>query len=125
VPTNNASGPVVYLANELSASSWVVACRQPMNEKIKMHRMEAGDCEALLALICDQGRNAVALALVRRVIPDFTESPCAGASRAFRSRGTSLLQDQLPRSSNALRHARRPIPAHSAQEPNPISLAST
>ena len=39
MPTNNASRPVVYLAIELSASSWVVACRQPMNEKIKMHRM--------------------------------------------------------------------------------------
>ena len=31
-----------------------------MNEKIKMHRMEAGDCEALLALISDQRRKAVA-----------------------------------------------------------------
>ena len=60
MPTNNASRPVVYLAIELSASSWVVACRQPMNEKIKMHRMEAGDCEALLALISDQRRKAVA-----------------------------------------------------------------
>jgi transposase len=59
MPTNNASRPVVYLAIELSASSWVVACRQPMNEKIKMHRMEAGDCEALLALITDQRRKAV------------------------------------------------------------------
>jgi transposase len=58
--TNNASRPVVYLAIELSASSWVVACRHPMNEKIKMHRMESGDCEALLALISDQRRKAVA-----------------------------------------------------------------
>ena len=43
MPTNNASRPIVYLAIELSVSSWVVACRQPVNEKIKMHRMEAGD----------------------------------------------------------------------------------
>lgn len=58
--TNNATRPVVYFAIELSASSWVVACRQPMNEKIKMHRMEAGNCEALLALISDQHCKAVA-----------------------------------------------------------------
>lgn len=51
---------VVYLAIELSVSSWVVACRQPANEKIKMHRMEAGDCETLLTLISDLRRKAAA-----------------------------------------------------------------
>ena len=51
MPTNNASRPIVYLAIELSVSSWVVACRQPANEKLKMHRMEAGDTGTLLALI--------------------------------------------------------------------------
>jgi hypothetical protein len=29
MPTNIASRPIVYLAIELSATSWVVACRQP------------------------------------------------------------------------------------------------
>ena len=60
MPTNNASRPIVYLAIELSVSSWVVACRQPANEKIKMHRMEAGDTGTLLALISNLRRNAVA-----------------------------------------------------------------
>lgn len=59
MPTNNAS-PIVYLAIELSASSWVVAYRQPEIEKVKLLRMEAGDCEALLALISDLRRQAVA-----------------------------------------------------------------
>lgn len=60
MPTNNASHPVVYLAIELTVSSWVVACRQPAKEKIKMHRMEAGDCETLLTLISDLRRKAAA-----------------------------------------------------------------
>jgi transposase len=59
MPTNNAS-PVVYLAIELSASSWVVACRQPQNGKVKLHRMDAGDCQTLLALISDLRRQAAA-----------------------------------------------------------------
>lgn len=60
MPTNIASRPIVYLAIELSATSWVVACRRPMNEKIKLHRMEAGDGKALLALISGLRRTAVA-----------------------------------------------------------------
>ena len=60
MPTNIASRPIVYLAIELSATSWVVACRRPMNEKIKLHRMEAGDGNALLALISELRRKAVA-----------------------------------------------------------------
>ena len=59
MPTNNAS-PIVYLAIELSSSSWIVACRQPENEKVKLHRMDAGDCETLLALILDLRRKAAA-----------------------------------------------------------------
>ena len=60
MPTNIASRPIVYLAIELSATSWVIACRRPMNEKIKLHRMEAGDGNALLALISELRRKAVA-----------------------------------------------------------------
>jgi transposase len=60
MPTNIASRPIAYLAIELSATSWVVACRQPTNEKIKLHRMEAGDGAALLALISELRRKAVA-----------------------------------------------------------------
>jgi transposase len=60
MPTNIASRPIVYLAIELSATSWVVACRRPINEKIKLHRMEPGDGNALLALISELRRKAVA-----------------------------------------------------------------
>nr|CCD32290.1 Putative transposase [Methylocystis sp. SC2] len=60
MPTNNASRSIVYLAIELSVSSWVVACRRPANEKIKMRRMEAGDTETLLALISNLRREAAA-----------------------------------------------------------------
>jgi len=60
MPTNNASRPIVYLAIELSVSSWVVACRQPANEKIKLHRLEAGDTGSLLGLISNWRRKVVA-----------------------------------------------------------------
>jgi transposase len=60
MPTNIASRPIVYLAIELSATSWVVACRRPINEKIKLHRMDPGDGNALLALISELRRKAVA-----------------------------------------------------------------
>ena len=59
MPTNNTSRPIIYLAIELSVSSWVVACRQSADEKIKMHRMEAGDTGTLLALISNLRRKAV------------------------------------------------------------------
>ncbi len=45
--------PVIYLAIELSASTWLVASKLPSREKIGLHRMEAGDSRALLALIAD------------------------------------------------------------------------
>lgn len=67
MPTNNAF-PVVYLALELGASSWVVACRQPGSEKVKLHRMDAGDPEALLVLISDMRRQAAAMFGVDAII---------------------------------------------------------
>jgi hypothetical protein len=42
----------------------------------------------------------------------------------FRSQDKSPFQGQLPRSPNDLHHALLLIPARSALEPNPISLAS-
>lgn len=45
--------PVIYLAIELSASTWLVASKVPTSEKTGLHRMEAGDSQALLALIAD------------------------------------------------------------------------
>src|SRR5208337_4864298 len=45
--------PVIYLAIELSASTWLVASKIPTSEKTGLHRMEAGDSQALLTLIAD------------------------------------------------------------------------
>ena len=45
--------PVIYLAIELSASTWLVASKIPTSEKTGFHRMEAGDSQALLALVAD------------------------------------------------------------------------
>ena len=45
--------PVIYLAIELSASTWLVASKIPTSEKTGLHRMEAGDSQALLALIAN------------------------------------------------------------------------
>jgi transposase len=43
----------VYVAIELSVSSWLVAARLPGAEKVRLHRIEGGDTAALLALIAE------------------------------------------------------------------------
>ena len=50
--------PIIYLAIELSATSWFIASRQPTSEKIGIHRIDAGDCDALLTLIEELRRKA-------------------------------------------------------------------
>jgi hypothetical protein len=45
--------PVISLAIELSASTWLAASKIPASEKTGLHRMEADDCQALHALIAD------------------------------------------------------------------------
>ena len=52
-PTTIDIDPVIYLAIELSASTWLVVSKIPTSEKTGLHRMEAGDSQALLALIAD------------------------------------------------------------------------
>ena len=42
---------VVYLALELSCSTWLVAARLPGTAKTSLHRVEGGDTAGLLALI--------------------------------------------------------------------------
>ena len=42
---------IIYLAIELSSSSWVIAYRLPADDKAKLHRLEAGDGAGLLAFI--------------------------------------------------------------------------
>ncbi len=39
--------PVIHLAIELSASTWLVARKLPTSEKIGLHRVEAGDSGAM------------------------------------------------------------------------------
>jgi transposase len=52
--------PVISLAIELSASTWLAASKIPASEKTGLHRTEAGDCQALLALIADVRKKVAA-----------------------------------------------------------------
>src|ERR1700730_9571308 len=54
--------PVIYLCIELSASTWLVPSKLPVSEKTGLHRIEAGNSRALLALIADL-RKKVAVKL--------------------------------------------------------------
>src|SRR5215469_8900461 len=47
----NTVNPTIYLAIELSASTWLIAARLPGSEKPYLHRIEGGDTAALFALI--------------------------------------------------------------------------
>jgi len=49
--SSNVCHQIIYLAIELSSSSWVIAYRVPRNDKAKLHRLEAGDGAGLLAFI--------------------------------------------------------------------------
>ena len=46
-------GNTVYIAVELSVSSWLVAARLPGVERQRQQRLEGGDTVALLALIAE------------------------------------------------------------------------
>ena len=52
----------VYLALELSCSSWLAAVRLPDRDKIVLHRIEAGDTTALLTFVETQRAQAQARA---------------------------------------------------------------
>ena len=51
--SSNVCRSIIYLALELSSSSWVIGYRLPTNDKAKLHLLEAGDSEGLLAFIAD------------------------------------------------------------------------
>lgn len=51
---NPASRYVVYIAIELSASTWLVALQRPMLKKVRLRHLEAGDTQGLLALISEE-----------------------------------------------------------------------
>src|SRR5690606_10832647 len=53
-----ATETAVYLALELSCSSWLAAVRLPGRDKIVLHRIEAGDTAALLAFVATQRARA-------------------------------------------------------------------
>lgn len=49
MPLNN----TLYIAIELSVSSWLVAARLPGIEKSRLYRLEGGDTTALLKMIAE------------------------------------------------------------------------
>jgi hypothetical protein len=55
--SSNVCPSIIYLAIELSSSSWVIAYRVPENDKARLHRPEAGDGEGLLAFIAGLRRR--------------------------------------------------------------------
>jgi transposase len=48
----------LFVALELSRSTWVVALHSPVADKVSQHRVEGGDVEALLALIVQRQKQA-------------------------------------------------------------------
>lgn len=57
---STATEPVIYLALELSRSTWLAALRRPGAEKTVLHRLDGGDTTGLLAFIAEQRRRAEA-----------------------------------------------------------------
>ena len=55
--TNTASAPL-FVALELSRSTWLVALHSPSIDKVSQHRLEGGDTEGLLALIARKRMQA-------------------------------------------------------------------
>jgi len=55
--SSNVCRSIIYLALELSSSSWVIGYRLPTNDKAKLHSLEAGDSKGLLAFIADLRRR--------------------------------------------------------------------
>ena len=51
---------VIYLALELSRSTWLVALRRPGTGKTVLHRLNGGDTTGLLAFIAEQRTRAEA-----------------------------------------------------------------
>ena len=47
----NTTSATLYVALELSRSTWLVAVRSPVVDKVSQQRLEGGDTEGLLALI--------------------------------------------------------------------------
>src|SRR5205814_1842572 len=52
-PATMPSESIVYVAIELSVSSWLIAARMPGAEKPRLHRVDAGDTAGLLAFLAE------------------------------------------------------------------------
>ncbi len=50
----------LFVALELSRSTWIVALHSPVADKVSQHRVEGGDVAALLALIVQRQKQAEA-----------------------------------------------------------------
>ncbi len=78
--------PVIYLAIELSASTWLVASKIPTSEKTGLHRMTAGDSQALLALVADLRKKVATKLGVEAAVVSCFEAGRDGFWRAPRRR---------------------------------------
>ncbi|MER8452518.1 IS110 family transposase, partial [Mesorhizobium sp. M1428] len=56
----------IFMALELSKSTWLVALHSPAVDKISLHRLQGGDTEGLMALI-EHRREQAQAALTRPV----------------------------------------------------------
>ena len=50
----------LFVALELSRSTWIVALHSPVADKVSQHRVEGGDVAALLALIVQRQKQVEA-----------------------------------------------------------------
>jgi transposase len=76
MPSNDPIATTMYLALELSRSSWLAAARLPGEEKVVMHRLAAGDTANLLAFVARQRARAEArLGAPIRVVSCFEAGP--------------------------------------------------
>lgn len=66
LPSVDAKPATLFVALELSKSTWLVAIHSPAADKISQHRLAGGDAAALLALI-ERKRGEAAAALSRPV----------------------------------------------------------
>lgn len=72
----NTVNPTIYMAIELSASTWLIAARLPGSEKPHLHRIDGGDTAALFALI-----SSLRARIARRLDPAIGIVCCFEAGR--------------------------------------------
>src|SRR3954453_7023282 len=57
-PSPSGAPSTLFVALELSRSTWIVALHSPVANKVSQHRIQGGDVEALLALIVQRQKQA-------------------------------------------------------------------